>query len=362
MQLGLKNQLIIFITRLTGRPGAGPIVCSSTGLPTLASSCIALEEYITAFPNLQRHITCRSGAVIKSHARPRQANGRVPRLRPHPTGGENPDNTRTMSSIMHLQRRATWPSARKTSSSQDISKPESPLAHSTLVLSNNDTLFEADLNKNPDAHFITQSESMEYRYQYNWSDDDSDDDDDDDQDFQWNAGITDFALFDNDRRAAQEAHQQLPTRWNDMLLSQSDALQRAAQRTQSNDFIPALTPDTSPHLADDMEPDTVPVPNYLTITLAPPTGHTKQFNDDDELPLQLLNPHATLVKSTRNFLLQRPGLRHTRTLSGKAHSWRRPGWELYSVGEDVDAERRAELDFDLDLDPMSDLDSPRGRR
>nr|POF17950.1 hypothetical protein CFP56_13361 [Quercus suber] len=278
-------------------------------------------------------------------------------------------------------RSATWPPRARDlpcyrGRAADISGSDARSTSLTAPLSHhprsNDVAFEFDLNKNPDAYFITQPEAMEYRYQYDWDAEDSDNDDPDD-DLEWNAGITDFALFNNDRRAAQEAHQELPSRWNEMLSSQTSALQRAAQRTHEaaepswrstsppthDENLPGLTPDHSPQLHDELDLDhsppsgSLPIPNYLTITVTPPAEDSRAFfdNDDDDddgkggagLSLRW-NQSAPQHPGPRLHRSQRPGLRNARTMSGKAHSWRRPDWEIYPLGEDADAERRAELD------------------
>nr|POF06932.1 hypothetical protein CFP56_31556 [Quercus suber] len=256
------------------------------------------------------------------------------------------------------------PDARSTSSSA------LPLAHPAIR--HDDLAFELDLNKHPDSYFITPPEAaMEYRYQYDWDADDSDDDDDDpDDDFEWDAGITDFALFDNDRRAAQEAHRELPSRWNEMLSSQTSALQRAAQRSHdaaepnrhstssptADENLPGLTPDHSPHLHDEWELDhspptgSLPVPNYLTITVTPPAEDGRvvfddaDMDDQDAVRAARWGQRSRKNSASRPLPPQRPGLRNARTMSGKAHSWRRPDHDIYPVGEDADAERRAELD------------------
>lgn len=203
--------------------------------------------------------------------------------------------------------------------------------------------FENELEDHPEDHFL----SPMYEYE-NW-----DSDDDDGEDVEWNAGITDFALFDTDRRRAQEEHEQLPSRWEGFLSTQQSALQRAMERTRAasapdttrpplpfND-VPGLTPDGSPNLCDDQDVESChgraksmpPVPSYLTVTLTPPPEEERMIDDDDDLPLSFYAKHAKERKQTRR-KLERPGLRHTRTMSGKVHVWRRPSWHIYTVGEE----------------------------
>jgi hypothetical protein len=67
--------------------------------------------------------------------------------------------------------------------------------------------------------------------------------------------------------------------------------------------------------------------------------------DDEEADL----PVALLIERARERrrlarCSERPGLRFNRTLSGKLHVWRRPSWQMYTVGEDVEAEKRAETE------------------
>lgn len=245
--------------------------------------------------------------------------------------------------------------------------------------------FEEDLNDNPDYHFLSPIKMYEY---------DSDSDDWDGEEVEWDAGITDFALFDNDRRRAQETGEELSSKWDGMLQQQSSALQRSMTRNRANSFpmpatlrrderaveeeMPSLTPDTSPELRDDLDPDSFRTqtisrtdgPHFLTITVTPPS------DDEDEqgerkgstgAPAQEFFPSfLASTKPTRspNGKLERPGLRHSRTMSGHIHTWRRPG--MQTVGENSEGEERAEQAEREDMhegeDCKGDADEIRGRR
>ncbi|KAK4544746.1 hypothetical protein LTR36_003995 [Oleoguttula mirabilis] len=219
-----------------------------------------------------------------------------------------------------------------------------------------------DLEDHPENHFLSPIHEYE-----RWADD-SDDDDDSDE-VEWDAGITDFALFDHDKRRAEAGEEHLASRWDDFVSTQEATLHRAVQRARSNsgpdttrpplpfDEMPSLTPDSSPHLRDDLAEEVEPyrqhlsassrrrsVPNFLTMTVTPASGHAGIFADDEDLPISLYVPRVQRVQRASR-KLERPGLRYARTMSGKAHVWRRPGWDMYSVGEDAEAERRAEMDM-----------------
>ncbi|TKA64135.1 hypothetical protein B0A55_11538 [Friedmanniomyces simplex] len=269
-----------------------------------------------------------------------------------------------------LSRTHTWPPStpRLTTDAPVAYKSEAgPMSTSTSTNSPPTTkeYLDEDLEDHPEDHFLSPI--------YSHSDWPSDSDDDEEE-TDWDAGITDFALFDTDRRRAQETHEQLDRRWAAFLSTQHSALQRAAQRNRAEtepettrpplpfEDLPGLTPDTSPSLRDDLEVEAVAegpetrVPGYLTVTLTPPSPEERRVDENDELPLFFFffddddNDDDAKNKAKRRgsappprpFKAQRPGLRHARTLSGKAHSWRRPGWGLRVIGEEPDEEARAE--------------------
>lgn len=231
--------------------------------------------------------------------------------------------------------------------------------------------FETDIDLHPEDHFL--SPIMPYEYE-DWADD-TDDDDDEGGEMDWDAGITDFALFSDDRRRAQESEEKIPKKWETVVSSQATAMQRAVQRHRagaertllSAEDVPALTPDGSPRLSDDLEIDTfrgplpfrprISKPNPVTITLTPPQEDDyrdaqtfsedeaededdEDDEDEDELPLSVLLEKARL----RRRKLERPGLKHSRTLSGKVHVWRRPSWGIYPVGEEREEEEMEGVD------------------
>lgn len=219
--------------------------------------------------------------------------------------------------------------------------------------------FEDALERHPEDHFLSPIQMYEYE---DFWDDDSDDDG---EEVEWDAGITDFALFDNDRRRAQETNEPLPNKWSHMLSEQESALQRAVKRNRAEsdpepvnrpflaaeDDVPSLTPDTSPNLRDDLDVESFygqnsprpSVPHYLTVTITPPENDDdRMINEEDDLPLSFYVSRNHMGSQTSR-KLQRPGLRHSRTMSGRSHSWQRPGFNIYTVGEDPEAERTAEL-------------------
>lgn len=230
--------------------------------------------------------------------------------------------------------------------------------------------FEEDLQDHPEDHFLSPAYEHE-----DWTDDSDDDGDE----IEWDAGITDFALFDDDKRRAQAGQDRLSSRWNDFHVSQQWALRRALDRTRSSitpdttkpplpvERMPSLTPDTSPNLRDDLElepqqqmPFSTPrIPNSLMTTVTPSPESEGPLDDDEDLPLSLYVQRTRAHKQiTRK--LERPGLRHSRyTMSGKAHVWRRPIWRIYPVGEDPEAEEKAELGM---MRTMDDDEGERGRR
>jgi hypothetical protein len=221
--------------------------------------------------------------------------------------------------------------------------------------------FEDDLDSYPENHFLSPIQMYEYE---DWADDS----DSEAEEIEWDAGITDFALFDNDRRQAQESNKPVPSKWTDMLAQQASALQRAVQRNQedpnsdpvnrslamSDTELPNLTPDDSPDLRDDLDIDAYhsrqamsrpSVPHYLTISVSPPEDDEDgaAVEEDEDLPLTIwIARKQQRDKSTRK--LQRPGMRHSRTMSGQVHAWRRPSWHMYTLGEDSEAEDRAETE------------------
>lgn len=231
-----------------------------------------------------------------------------------------------------------------------------------------DSFFQDDLEDHPEDHFL----SPMYEYE-DWASDSEDDDE-----VEWDAGITDFALFNNDRQRAQQTDEQLDERWDVFMQRQDSALRRSIQRSHSEaevdttrpplpfDEVPGLTPDSSPHLRDDLDVESFhgqdqarpSVPNYLTVTVTPPSPEQQVFEDDDDLPLSFALHHSQSMRPARR-KMERPGLRHARTMSGKLHSWRRPGWNMYSLGEEPEAEKKAEQGSDGSQD---DLSGVRGRR
>lgn len=272
--------------------------------------------------------------------------------------------------------------------------------------------FEDELNASPDTHFLSPIQMYEYE---DWADDS---DDSGAEEVEWNAGITDFALFDRDRRTASARQELVPGKWQSLLASQASALQRAVERnradsasTSSNgqlppptptvtgnsrqwtplmEDLPQLTPDNSPNLRDDFDIEAhcrrgakLSVPNYLhgqpyLPHLALPSSGKKSFptvarthspseefmtgdftddEDDDkedyddsdlddsddeaDVPVAVLIRQAQ-ARRLQARKLQRPGLRSSRTMSGKVHVWRRPSRNIYPLGEDVEAEAAAE--------------------
>jgi hypothetical protein len=229
--------------------------------------------------------------------------------------------------------------------------------------------FEEDLDNYPEAHFLSPIQMYEYE---DWADDS----DSDGEEVEWDAGITDFALFDHDRRQAEQTNEPLPNKWSGLLSQQASALQRSVQRTRQDDDtrhlrrrpseldLPSLTPDVSPELRDDLDVESYhgqeasrpSVPDYLTIIVSPPDDEeSSAVEDSEDIPLSMyIARHQQRAKADRK--LQRPGLRHSRTMSGRIHSWSRPSWNIYTLGEDSEAEDRAENEDSDQNDEM------RGRR
>jgi len=241
--------------------------------------------------------------------------------------------------------------------------------------------FEEDLDNNPHSHFLSPVHMYE-----SW--DDSDDDDDDD--CQFDAGITDFALFSDDYKRAKETDAPLSDKWNDFVADQEEAYNRTIARTRADlndrsagpfysgssfaqpDAVPSLTPDTSPRLADDLDFDsgeesTSSLP-YQTKTVTPDLPHrpasapidiprsrhtlstlsesaieNEEFTDP-AAPAFLLYRHSQRADKRRRASRpqappMRPGLSAgNRTLSGKLHVWRRPSWDLFIVDEEREEE------------------------
>ena len=229
--------------------------------------------------------------------------------------------------------------------------------------------FEADLEHNPEYHFLSPIQMYEYE---DWAEDS----DDEGEEVEWDAGITDFALFDDDRRRAQESNQRLPSKWNDMLLEQASALQRAVKRNRAdsdpyplrkaslgpNEDVPGLTPDVSPDLRDDLDVESYhgqtvarpSIPSHLTIAVTPPSDEEAEDKDQDAVPLFVQDKQEQFPTSK----LQRPGLRHSRTMSGHIHTWTRPSMD--TVGEDSEAEEQAERESGEN--ERNDENEVRGRR
>jgi len=243
--------------------------------------------------------------------------------------------------------------------------------------------YEEDIDDNPHSHFLSPVHMYE-----SW--DDSDDDSDDGS-FEFDAGITDFALFNDDYKRAKELNLPLSDKWNDFVEGQADALDRAVARTRSernnipaapfysgssfsqHESLPSLTPDTSPRLADDLDYDSAEdaattTKSYQTRIVTPESTQTasapiniparskqnlgtvsESAIEDDEFedpaaPAFLLYRHSQRTDKRRQPAKpqpapMRPGLSAgSRTLSGKLHVWRRPSWDLFSVDEEREAE------------------------
>lgn len=240
--------------------------------------------------------------------------------------------------------------------------------------------YEEELNKAPEDHFLSPIQMHEYE--------DWDTDSDGGEEVEWDAGITDFALFNNDRQRAQATDEKVPERWNRLLASQASALQRATQRNRADsdssiEELPQLTPDNSPTLRDDFDMDAhfttfghkphAPKPNFLSFKPARTTKHgfddasdDSEFEDsedeeDDDLPLSFIIQRSKERQRAAR-MSERPGLRFSRTLSGKQHVWRRPSSEIYPLNEDTAAERKAEHDYYHPGHASNVLEEQRGRR
>ena len=210
----------------------------------------------------------------------------------------------------------------------------------------------------------------------------------------FDAGITDFALFNDDYKRAKEEDTPLSAKWNDLIADQTDAYNRALARTRAelvdrptspfdsgsnsaqHDAVPSLTPDTSPRLVDDLDFDSGAEESTSTLSLpyrtkivtpedlpnrpasAPIDIPRSRFNlpalsesavEDEDFadpaaPAFLLYRHSQRADRRRNTARpapppMRPGMSAgNRTLSGKLHVWKRPSWDLYSVFEEREEE------------------------
>ncbi|KAK0922035.1 hypothetical protein LTR91_005528 [Friedmanniomyces endolithicus] len=246
---------------------------------------------------------------------------------------------------------ATKPPQASNSDSETMSTPTTskPIPNQYL---------DEDLEDHPDAHFL----SPLYEYE-DWASGS----DADDSDTEWNAGITDFALFQSDTQRANETSGPVDSKWAAFVSEQQLARQRAAQRSRvvSPDLskpplpfedLPGLAPDSSPSLRDDLEPEAHGMarePSYLTTLLSPPRPEEQTIGPGDSLPLSLdhfdddgdyddgeveKGLWMPMVPTRVQSRLRRPGMKGARTLSGKRHAWRRPGWGMYSIGEEAEAE------------------------
>jgi len=259
-----------------------------------------------------------------------RANTQEPNFQPpdsknfnHTVKYDNMPSLETIFERPELERSATWPSPKMQANiSRAVSTPA----------------FEDDLEQHPEKHFLTPMTAEE---RYGW-DSDSDDEDDGGE---WNAGIMDFSLFTADRKRAMETGEPLDEKWDHLLASQAEAFKRSCDRVwaRENDRTPELTPDTSPKLKDNLEDDDeidgkarlpwIQVPDYLTFEVTPSKSGVR-IGPNDKLPLSFGQPRKSRI--------ERPGLKHARTMSGRKHVWERPGYDMPTVGEDADAEAEAE--------------------
>ncbi|KAK5112751.1 hypothetical protein LTR62_003849 [Meristemomyces frigidus] len=246
----------------------------------------------------------------------------------------------------NMSRHQSWPAtpAYKHNGPKATDSNPQPLPTPPPSKPTSDSLSLADLEDHPENHFLSPLARFD-----DWHPD-SDDDEDDDDEIDWDAGITDFALYSDDRQQAEESNEQVDEKWDAFLKRQELALRRSVERSHSKPAtrsplpvgMPALTPDSSPDLRDDLDVESFRGPAYHTLTIVPPSPHLLPFNGHQDLPLSFpsLSAHYATRSSFRR--IERPGLKHTRTMSGKAHSWRRPGWGIYPLGEEPEAEQRAE--------------------
>lgn len=259
------------------------------------------------------------------------------------------------------------------------SQPKSANSTPQAMIATESSLFEEDLDQNPHSHFLSPVHTYE-----SWDDSDNESDD---GSYPLDAGIMDFSLFTDDYNRAKEQNLPLPDKWSSFVTDQAEAYDRAVARSraevtdrpagpfhssnfsQPRDAVPALTPDTSPRLADDLDfeepsststppnepthhatsnPINIPSPNAKASASATLTSISESAIDDTDYddpatPAFLLYQHSQRTDRRRRLSqpqqqqppLLRPGLSAgRRTLSGKLHVWKRPSWELYSVFED----------------------------
>lgn len=205
---------------------------------------------------------------------------------------------------------------------------------------------EERLDKDPGSYFLSPIDE---------------EDEDDGEEIEWDAGIDDFALYAEERSTG--FMNKPKDKWHRLEDSQQQALERALARAQADsapvtqskppaaDEIPGLTPDHSPRLQDNLEmPDPMPKrPHYVTVIVTPPD----EDDEEDDAPLFMRSYNTVRVKHR----VPRPGLRHTRTLSGKHHSWSRPSFHLYTVEDQPEEEeKRAERAPILRRSDMQDDD------
>ncbi|KAK0893387.1 hypothetical protein LTR02_012857 [Friedmanniomyces endolithicus] len=262
-----------------------------------------------------------------------------------------------------LSRTPTWPPSTFRIATEVPQAPTSePASSSTTTTSDkptNDHYLDEDLETHPGAHFL----SSLYEHEDWASDSDADDSDADESDTEWNAGITDFALFQSDTQLANQTSGSVDPKWAVFVSDQQFARQRALARVcASPDFnrpplpfeeLPGLTPDSSPSLRDDLDVETrgkAREHGYLTTLLVPPSLEERTVGPDDALPLSLDHDYNANDDDDCSGVekglwiplvprrMRRPGMRGARTLSGKRHSWRRPGWGMHSIGEEAEAE------------------------
>lgn len=252
------------------------------------------------------------------------------------------------------QRSLSWPQPIRLPTEGHKGKPDSMYATVTESPSHG---FYADheFDEYPDRIFSSPVKMYEY-------DDWASDSDDDEEEVQWDAGITDFALFDHDRRKAHEKNEPVPERWSGMVQNQASALERSVLRSNTDsttapndrlrrdvDDMPSLTPDQSPDLRDDLDSEPYrgrmaagpSVQWYFTEERSPSDQLRKDEPRNHHKPMKFSTPDSrqrTQSSSPPVRRQQRPGLSHSRTMSGHIHSWRRPDKKMYTVGEEPQAE------------------------